>query len=29
MRETYGERWQVLLDERVGRVRMLLLGTRG
>lgn len=29
MRETYGDRWQVLLDERVGRVRMMLLGTRG
>jgi 4-amino-4-deoxy-L-arabinose transferase-like glycosyltransferase len=28
MRETYGERWQVLLDERVGRVRMVLLEPR-
>jgi 4-amino-4-deoxy-L-arabinose transferase-like glycosyltransferase len=29
MREIYGDRWQVLLDERVGRVRMMLLGPRG
>jgi hypothetical protein len=29
MREAYEGRWQVLLDERVGRVRMMLLGPRG
>ena len=28
MRETYDARWQVLLADRVGRDRMVLLGPR-